>query len=151
MPFKSFEEIMEFAIAKEIEAARFYDDAARSEASAGARNTFASFAAEERKHQNMLENFSRDRVADYRLEKVPNLRRSEYQIEFAYEPGLAYPDLLRLAVKREEKAQRFYDEFGRFSTLPEIQKLFAVLAQEEAKHKLRLETLLDDFMAKQGD
>jgi len=30
-------------------------------------------------------------------------------------------------------------------------RLFRMLAQEEAKHKLALETIYDDFMASQGD
>ncbi|KKK77857.1 hypothetical protein LCGC14_2849370, partial [marine sediment metagenome] len=33
----------------------------------------------------------------------------------------------------------------------DIEKLFKILCQEEAKHKLALETLYDDFMAKMGD
>jgi hypothetical protein len=37
------------------------------------------------------------------------------------------------------------------SALEPHKKLFSLLSQEEAKHKLRLETLYDDYMAKMGD
>jgi rubrerythrin len=33
----------------------------------------------------------------------------------------------------------------------EAKKVFKMLCQEEAKHKLALETMLDDFMAQAGD
>ena len=57
MSFESFEEIINFAIEKEKEAAAFYDDASRQEPYSGAKETFEDFAKEERKHQAMLEGF----------------------------------------------------------------------------------------------
>ncbi|MCP4669616.1 MAG: rubrerythrin, partial [Deltaproteobacteria bacterium] len=53
--------------------------------------------------------------------------------------------------KREEKAFKFYTDFSEGTETEAHKKLFQVLAQEEAKHKLKLETLLDDYMAEMGD
>ena len=117
----------------------------------GARETLTSFAREERKHQDMLENFSKENMDQYTLEKIPDLKRSDYLVDMNYEPGLAYPDLLRLAMKREEKAFKFYTDFSEGANTAEHKKLFQVLAQEESKHKLKLETMLDDYLAKLGD
>lgn len=151
MRFETFEEIMDFAIEKEIEAAEFYEEASKMEKFSGAKETLESFAKEERKHQNMLENFSKENVERYTVEKIPDLKRSDYLVELEYEPGMAYADLLRLAMKREEKALKFYADFGEGADTEDHKKLFQVLAQEESKHKLKLETMLDDYLAKTGD
>lgn len=151
MNFGSFDEIMEYAIGKEKEAADFYEDLSKKEKFSGARETFQSFAAEERKHQSLLENFSRENIAHFQSAKIPDLKRSDYLVELEYEPGMAYSDILKLAMKREEKAFKFYSDFAGRANVPEHKKLFEFLAQEESKHKLKLETFLDDFMASMGD
>jgi len=151
MRFETFTEIMDFAIEKEKKAAAFYEELSQLEKFSGAKETLESFAREERKHQNMLENFSKENVEVYTIEKIPDLKRSDYLVDIEYEPGMAYPDLLRLAMKREEKSLKFYTNFAEGADNDDHKKLFQVLAQEESKHKLRLETMLDDYMAKQGD
>jgi len=151
MRFDSFNSIMKYAIEKEEEAASFYEEVSGKEKFAGARDTFRSFAAEERKHKALLEGFTRDNVEHYKVEKIPDLKRSDYLVDLQYTPGMSYPDILRLAMKREEKAFKFYSDFASGASNPGHKKLFDVLAQEEAKHKLKLETFLDDYLAKMGD
>ena len=62
-----------------------------------------------------------------------------------------FVDILRLAMKREEKALQLYNDFLEQADSEASRTLFKVLCQEEAKHKLALETLYDDYMAKMGD
>jgi rubrerythrin len=151
MIFESFKEIMDYAINKEKEAAAFYEEASKQEKYSGAKEVFESFSKEERKHQAMLENFSEENAEHYKIEKVPDLKRSDYLVDIKYEPGLSYADILRLAAKREEKAFKLYNDFGEKTGNEAHKKLFQSLSQEEAKHKLKLETMLDDYMADMGD
>jgi rubrerythrin len=151
MVFETFEEIMDYAIGKEKEAAEFYEKASRQEQYSGAKEIFEGFSNEEKKHQAMLENFSKENIEHYKIEKIPDLKRSDYLVDLEYEPGMAYADILRLAMKREEKAFKFYSDFGEKTGNKDHQKLFQVLSQEEAKHKLKLETMLDDYLAEMGD
>ncbi|MFC1868383.1 ferritin family protein [Thermodesulfobacteriota bacterium] len=151
MSFDSFEKIMEYAIEKEKEAAEFYEETSRQEIYSGAKEIFEDFAKEERKHQAMLENFSKENIETYKIKKIPDLKRSDYLVDLEYEQGMSYADILRLAMKREEKALKFYNDFSEQAETEEHRKLFQVLAQEEAKHKLRLETILDDYLAEMGD
>jgi len=72
-------------------------------------------------------------------------------VDLDYEKGMPYNEILLLAMKREEKALKLYNEFLDQAETKESQKLFKVLCQEEAKHKLALETIYDDYMAKMGD
>jgi len=151
MQFESFEAIMEYAVGKEKEAADFYQELSEQEKFSGARETFEGFAREERKHQDMLENFSKENIEHYKIEKIPDLKRSDYLVDVEYEPGMSYADVLRLAMKREENAFKFYSDFSRNTGSADHKKLFDILAQEEAKHKLKLETFLDDYLAEMGD
>jgi rubrerythrin len=153
MNFESIEEILKFAIEKEQEAAVFYEEVAQQESFTGAQKTFLEFAAEERKHQAMLEHFegSREKIKAYKLKWIPDIKRSDYMVEMKYEKGMHFTDILRLAMKREEKALSLYNELQRKTDQDEYIKMFKILAQEEAKHKRYLETLYDDFMAEQGD
>jgi rubrerythrin len=64
---------------------------------------------------------------------------------------MPYNEILLLAMKREEKALKFYNELLEKADTDESKKLFKALCQEEAKHKLALETIYDDYMAKMGD
>ena len=151
MSFESFEEIMNYAIGKEKEAVVFYEEISNHEKFSGIREAFKSFAKEEQKHVDMLTNFSKENVEHYKIEKIPDLKRSDYLVDIDYEPGMTYPDILRLAIKREEKAVKLYADFSKEANKEEHKKLFQVLAQEESKHKLKLETILDDYMADMGD
>ena len=151
MVFESFGKIMEFAIEKEREAVRFYEELSSQEAYAAGRKTFLEFAAEERKHEKMLQDFSRENVKNYEVKPVPNLKRSDYVVDLTYSPGMPFPDILILAAKREEKALAFYTDFAEKADTAEHKKLFQILAGEEAKHKLAIETILDDHMAVMGD
>ena len=87
----------------------------------------------------------------YMIETIPDLKRSDYLVDIEYEPGMPYSDILRLAMKREENALKFYNDFSEKTGTPDHKRLFQVLAQEESKHKLKLETLLDDYLAELGD
>ena len=153
MGFESFEEIVEYAISKEKEAAEFYEECAEKEPFTGVKDTLLEFSKEERKHQAMLENLGQNKelVEDYKLTWVPDIKRSDYIEEIKYEPGMHYVDILRLAMKREEQALKMYNELQNRTDNPENVKVFKILCQEEASHKQFLETLYDDYMAEQGD
>jgi rubrerythrin len=101
----------------------------------------------------MLKNLegNKELVESYDFKWVPDMKRSDYLVDLKYEPGMHYADLLRLAMKREEQALKMYNELQKKTDNEEYIKLFKVLCQEEAKHKMFLETLYDDHMAEQGD
>ncbi len=153
MNFESIEDILQFAIEIEEEAADFYKDVAAQEPFSGAKQTFLEFAREEEKHAALLRDFegSQDKIAEYKLKWVPDMKRSDYMVEMVYEKGMHYTDILRLAMKREEKALALYNELQSKTDKDEYVRLFQILSQEEAKHKQFLEGMYDDFMAEQGD
>ena len=153
MTFESTEAIIRYAIERENDAARIYREAARSDQWAGSREVFAEFAEEEERHAAMLEDLleGREQLAEYRYEWIPDLKRSDTMVEVKYEPGMDYADILRLAMKMEERALKLYNDLLAGAEAEGQKRVFKMLCQEEARHKLALETLYDDFMAEQGD
>ncbi|PQP34850.1 rubrerythrin [Desulfobacteraceae bacterium SEEP-SAG9] len=153
MSFESLEEIISYAIEQEKEAALFYEECSRKEPFTGSKATLEDMAKEERKHQDLLENLGKAEgvPTDYKFKWIPDMKRSDYMVEMEYEQGMHYTDILRLAMKREEKALKLYNELLSKSDDPNHKRVFKMLCQEEAKHKKFLETLYDDYMACQGD
>jgi rubrerythrin len=155
MDFKNLEALIRFAVEKEKEAAEFYESNSESETMSGKKQMLKEFAAEERKHQRMLEDYLATGVAQkldgYRFEWITDIKRSDYVDEVEYRPGMAYNELLLLAMKREEAALKLYNQLLEKSEDEDAKKLFKMLCQEEAKHKLALETMYDDYMAEMGD
>lgn len=155
MDFDNLEALIAFAIEKEKEAADFYEENSESEMMSGKRQMLKEFAAEERKHQRMLEDYLATGIAEkiegYRFEWISDIKRSDYVDVIEYKPGMAYNELLMLAMKREEGALKLYNELLEKADNDGARTLFKMLCQEEAKHKLALETLYDDYMAQMGD
>ena len=153
MSFKSFEEIIQFAMGTEKEAVDFYSGLAKNAIFSGAKETLEEFAEEEQKHYDMLENLGKGEqpLGDYKFEWIPDIKRSNYLVDVDDPKDMGYAELLRLAMKREEKALKLYNELLEKAEKEEIKNVFKMLCQEEAKHKLALETLYDDYMAEQGD
>ena len=155
MHFKDLDDIIGFAIEKEIEAAEFYLTVSQQEQFSGKKEMLQEFAAEERKHQSLLEDLKAGNIGkqldDYKFKWITDIKRSDYVDETEYHPGMGYNELLMLAMKREEKALALYNQMLANAQTDEQKKVFRMLCQEEAKHKLSLETLYDDYMAEMGD
>ncbi len=155
MKFENLEAILDFAIEKEIEAAEFYTNLSKTDAFSGSGKMFEKFATEERKHQKMLEDFKSQGVTTsmvgYKFKWITDIKRSNYVVDLEYSPEMGYNEILMLAMKREETALKLYNEFLAQTDSEEGKTLFKILCQEEAKHKLALETMYDDYMAQMGD
>lgn len=155
MEFENLDAILDFAVEKEIEAAEFYTSISKQEIFSGAGKMFEEFAQEERKHQRMLEEYKTKgatvSMKEYDFKWITDIKRSNYVVDLEYRPGMVYNEILMLAMKREEKALKLYNDFLAQADSDESRTLFKILCQEEAKHKLALETMYDDYMAKMGD
>lgn len=153
MDFGSIEEIVAFAIEKEKEAADFYRAAADQEAIQVNKNVLEDYAKEEEKHEEMLRAFSFDKeaVGKYKFKKINDLKRADYLVEMEFTAGMTYFEVMRIAMKREEKAYKLYKDLSQSADSEDVTNIFKILAQEELKHKNSLETIYDDHLAKHGD
>lgn len=150
MDNNEFKKLIEFAIEKEEEAAAFYRDCSKRASRKEMQETFIRMAEEEEGHKLKIERFNRDTIESGELKQVPNLKISDYLSDMEFRPGMNYAELLVLAMKREEKSHALYSGLAEQTDDLSIKKLFQILAQEELKHKLRLEKEYDDEVQKEN-
>ncbi|WP_022663958.1 ferritin family protein [Desulfospira joergensenii] len=153
MEFKSIDEILEFAIDKEKEAVEFYTSLAKEATRNSLKETFQRFAQEEQKHVVLLSDISgnKEKIDSYEFKPVTDLKISDYMVETEYKEGMPMPEILKLAMKREEKAVKLYSSLENQTDVEEAKKVFRILVQEESKHKLALESMYDDYLADQDN
>ncbi|MBM4276989.1 MAG: hypothetical protein FJ130_03775 [Deltaproteobacteria bacterium] len=143
MRLNNLEEILRFAIRKEADTATAYRIAA-DRASPGVKKFFEELAEEEEKHRKKLEKFDLKKIGPMRLKETKGLGMSERMDDIPFGPGLTYEELLRMAIKNEEKSQKLYTSTAKLVTDSNLKKLLLILAQEESTHKERLEKIYDD-------
>ena len=148
MDLKKYQEIIQFAIEKEIGAFHFYTKASQVAKYSGAKDLFVDLAREEEGHRKLLENLTVGKIAQLKIEAVPDLKISDYMVDLEFRPDLSYADILRVAMKMEERSLKLYRDLEGSNKDEELKKLFAFLAQQEAKHKLRLEKIYDEEILK---
>lgn len=144
MDLNNFNEVVTFAIRKEAEAENLYTTYAQKVKDPGAKTMFGELASEEQKHREILEGVKKKDVSEYELKAIPDLKISDFIDDQKFSPDMDFASALRLAIKREEHAFKMYNHMAEGTDDPEIKRLFSVLAQEESKHKLRLESQYDE-------
>ena len=138
------EEILDYAIGQEEEAAAFYAALARRAEQAGMREILLEFSAEENRHKQQL---LRVKQGESRLapdREVVDLRISDYLVEVAATDDLSYQDALIIAMKREQAAYRLYTDMAEKVPEGALRDVFTGLASEEAGHKLYFESRYDE-------
>jgi rubrerythrin len=148
MDEKRFKETIQFAIEREIEAFNFYTRASQTAKYSGGKELFLDLAKQEEGHQKLLKNINMEKIAHSRIEKIPNLKISDYMVDGELRPDLSYAEVLRIAMKREERSVKLYEDLRGSNPDEDFKKLFTFLVQEESKHKLRLEKIYDDEILK---
>jgi len=147
--FNSIEEILDFAIAGEIEASQFYMDLAKQMDTQAMREVFEDFAREELGHKTKLEAIKKGDIQP-KTGDVVDLKIADYMVDIKPTPGMDYQSAIILAMKKEKAAFRLYTNLASKTQDPKLRDMFLSLAQEEAKHKLRFEIEYDDEIMKEN-
>ena len=140
--FSSFDEVLDFAIDTEIEAAEFYAMLADFVEKPEMAKVLSDMALEESRHKAKLEAV---KARNTRIEKeeIGNLGITDHVEDVVPYAKMNYVDLLVLGMKREEAARKLYTNLATIAQKPELRDTFLKLAQEEAEHKLRFELEYD--------
>ncbi len=147
MKLDSTDKILDFAIQKEEEAAEFYRGLAAKMARKPMQEVFAGFAKEEMGHKAKLQAVKDGHKLTLSPKGVLDLKLADSFVE--PEPGrssLSYQEALIVAMKAEKAAYLLYYKLAGAADRPELKELFMMLAQEEAKHKLRFEIEYDEVV-----
>jgi rubrerythrin len=148
MDEKKFMEIIQFAIQRETESMNFYNKASKMVKHSGTKDLFLDFVKQEEGHKKKLEEVQTGKIVLGKIEKVPNLKISDYLVEAELKPDIPYGDILRIAMKREERSVKLYTDLNEKNQNENLRNLFAFLIQEESKHKYYIEKLYDEEVLK---
>ncbi len=141
-----FDEIIRFAIDGEQEAVDAYTTASEMVTRVNVKEMLLDLARQEQVHKKKLESIDRERVADAAIVNVPDLRIADFMDDVTITADMGYQDILTVAMKREEKAHNLYTTLASNTEDAELRKVFELLAQEEAGHKLALEKEYDEHV-----
>ncbi len=144
--WKSLEEILDYAIGEEEGAVKFYTELAEKAKHSSMKRDFLLFANEERAHKAKLEAVKAGKAFQPTREKILDLKISEYTVDVSTDHVDSYEDALVVAMKKEKAAYKLYTKLSEMVDSEDARNLFAALAQEEAKHKLRFEIAYDDML-----
>lgn len=144
MELNTLDDIIEFALEREDASYRLYLNAAKKSTNSSARKIFEELAEQEKGHKKILFNLDKEKISSYKFKKVPDLGISQYLVDLTYDDSMNYQEVLIFAMKNEEKAARFYREAEQMTDDPDLKKLMGMLANEEEKHKFRLESLYEE-------
>jgi len=142
--FSSVDEILDFAISREEEAAAFYTSLAQSMDKPWMKQALQAFADQELGHKDKLMQVKQGKTLEPAAEKVKDLKIADYVVAAPMSPDMTYADALTLAMQREKKSFMLYSRLAESCSDAGLKSTFEALAQEEAKHKLWLEVEYDE-------
>lgn len=140
----SVDAVINFAIEKEEKAISFYQQCADRAKNQGIKKFFLEMVEEEKRHRQLLKELDLAALSDIKLAKVEDLRISDYLLDVQFHEQLTYQEALALSMKKEEKAHAFYLGWKDKCMHEKTARLFELLANEELKHKRKMETMYDE-------
>ena len=140
--FSSINEVLDFAVNKEIESHIFYMELADFVEQPEMAEVLTNLAMEELKHKAVLESIQAGRNT-LNEKEVGNLGVTETVKDVNLDAKMDYVEMLVVGMKREEIARQLYTDLASIAQPRQIRDIFLKLAQQEADHKLRFELEYD--------
>jgi len=145
MILSEYKSIIKFAMENEVEAKKFYEEAAKKVKNTQLKEMFADFAEEEKRHREILKQvYISNRMGDYFHEDRDYHIAEDMDLP-ALSTDMKPADAIALAMKKEEAAMVQYTELAETCPEPDKKKLFLDLAAMERGHKLRMENAFVDI------
>jgi rubrerythrin len=145
------DEILEMAVAREVDAIKFYTVLAESARDSNMRRMFEELAAEEVEHKEKLELeiMKIGRVVD--TQRPPTGFNDDRLPSGMAEPAgyvppeidVDYKGVLSMGIQKEDASFRLYMDLAGMVNDPGSREMLVALAQEEAEHKLRFQAELE--------
>lgn len=146
MKLDTADKILDYAIEKEEDAARFYTNLAAKMDRQYMKEVFESFAREEKAHKEKLIGVKTGKRLISAEKKITDLKIGDSLVDIDMSGEMSYQEALIVAMKAEKAAFKLYHDLAQATDNADLQQLFLDLAQEEAKHKLRFEIEYDDLI-----
>ncbi len=138
-------EVLDSAIYKEIASQAIYEAAQQKTNDPAAKKLLKELAGQEVKHAEKLKALKEMGLVKphWYQDKIADLKISDYLTGGGTLEGAGLQDTLIFAMKREDESVDFYRKMMGMMRAKEAKQLCAGLANEELRHKMRLEILYD--------
>lgn len=143
-------ELINRAAEEEDKSYKFYMNALDITEDAAAKVWLRELAEEEIKHKDMLLNFDTSKITKFEPGKIQDLHITEFLVDKDVTDIRNFQDVLIVAMKKEQKSYNFYVSMAQSSDNVDMRNLCRILAQEELKHKHRIELYYDDIIFKEN-
>lgn len=147
--YKSDNEILEFAISREIEAFQFYTALAERMEKPQMRKIFEELAKEELEHKANLE-LEIIKTGQTVATGSQDLAADDYHIEGEFQFDIGMQQLLQMSIEKEKAAFEVYVDLAGKVRDENSRETLLALAEEEVKHKMRFEHEYD-VLLKSGE
>lgn len=132
-------EVLGLAVRQEVEAFKRYQLFASRVKNPLVREKFKSLANEEKSHRELLYNM----LKRYTGEEKPPLPREAPRMGEPTQEELSLPELLQLAIKKEQEAKEFYADAAKLATDPTGKRTLEYLSEFERGHERLLQAEFD--------
>lgn len=139
----SMRDVVAFAIDREEKAKQFYSQCAEKAKQPGIKQFFQDMAQEEERHRQLLTDLDPQALESFESHPPEDLKLSDFLVDVTFTPDITYQQALTMAMKKEEKAHAFYQAWEGKCSNEKTSKVFALLAEEELKHKRKIEEIYD--------
>ncbi len=131
--FRTFEDILDFAILQEKAAQQFYTHLSGQVLDPQVQSFYRTLAQEERCHEKKLTELKR---YDFDLVEpdMESLRSSGYLDALPAHPEMTIAEAVRYALKKEKSARMLYHMLARMAQRKELADLLEQLAEQEQQH-----------------
>jgi len=140
---KRVSDIIEIAIKREEDAYDFYMDIHSKVGDPGVKDTLEFIAGEEKKHKAFLVSYRDGKFGEkaLRMSAVVDYKIAEYLEEPEVAENMKPEDVYLVASHREQRSYLFYTELANLHAGGEPQEMLLKMANEELKHKEKMEYL----------
>jgi rubrerythrin len=145
MNLNEYKDIIKQAIANEVEARKFYDQAAKTLTDPYLKSLFNDLAEEEKKHRDILTKIISSDTIDRYFSESRDFKVAETMDEPELSMDMKPADAFALAMKKEEAAMKQYTEMANMCDDDGKRQVFLDLAAMERDHKLKMESAFIDI------
>ncbi len=141
--FVADDEILEMAVAREVDANRYYVALAARSRKPHIRKIFEQLAAEELEHKAKLE------LEIMKTGRVVNTHKTSLGLRYDqpdYNPPdfeIDYKDILLIGIQKEEASVRLYTDLAKMATDANARETLLAIAKEETEHKQRFQAVFE--------
>ena len=144
--FKVDYEVLELAIAREVEACNFYLALAERTENPQIQDVLKELAGEELEHKAKLElEVIKTGMVVRPQDVISEIADEGFAEAIRFDVVMDYKDLLLMCIQKEEAAFRLYVDLATRITDPDSRDTLLAIAEQEVKHKIRFETEYDNL------